>query len=137
MILLNDGHCKLHPMHFEVKLGSSRVGVALELVHPGQDLACPTWPHVLYLCHAAEVFSWTLICIHDENLPVSLALIDEAHSAKGPAPDHLTYLQSLQAHINDVQGVIVTRRLVKLIMLERITEGLWKASVVEGYQLSK
>mmetsp|Transcript_41331 Transcript_41331/g.96451 ORF Transcript_41331/g.96451 Transcript_41331/m.96451 type:complete len:313 (+) Transcript_41331:439-1377(+) len=120
-------------MYLGVKLRAPVRAVLFEIIHPFENFLNATWQKGLHLCSASSsCYRTVTLSVDNEDLPVSLAFINEAHCSKRPANNHISNTGRCLADVNHIQGVIITRSIVKFVVLGWITVCLWKASVVKG-----
>mmetsp|Transcript_62802 Transcript_62802/g.162957 ORF Transcript_62802/g.162957 Transcript_62802/m.162957 type:complete len:234 (-) Transcript_62802:6-707(-) len=134
VVLLDEADGPLGVVDLEVQLRLVASVAALEVVDPIQALADATGSDALDVLDRARLPQRPrLLRVHRQDLPICLALVDKADRAQWPALNHLADAHRAVTEIKDVERVIVAWRIVELVDLVWVTEGLGKAAVVEGH----
>mmetsp|Transcript_108831 Transcript_108831/g.304126 ORF Transcript_108831/g.304126 Transcript_108831/m.304126 type:complete len:370 (+) Transcript_108831:905-2014(+) len=133
VISLDQSFGPLGVVHLVVQRGGVLPRAVLEVLHPPEHLLNAPWSHVLDVLDGLRVRQRPRLGIHDEHLPVGLALVHEAHGSQDAALDDVPDAHRVAADVQDVQRVVVSRGTMELVDLLRVTVRLREAAVVEGY----
>mmetsp|Transcript_51349 Transcript_51349/g.156069 ORF Transcript_51349/g.156069 Transcript_51349/m.156069 type:complete len:256 (-) Transcript_51349:122-889(-) len=121
-------------MYIEVQLRLALPAALLEIVDPLEALGHAARGDPVDVFDRSRLREFAAdLGVDCQDLPVSLTFVDEANGTEHPALHHLSHSNGAVAEIQNVQRVVVARRVVKVVQALGVAVRLGQAAVIEGH----